>query len=242
MVRKIVFKLFNRLSLYSCYVKRMVLRVKQIAAIVGEEVVILPDRKAGDLLAILTNLEGTNDEDPCAEWHVNVTIGEGLSARRVRIELPPLLSREELESSSTIPVIVPRPVGSQDDLQLALFREKLFSIEPVPRNDSMRDEAALRVKREAYAKDAEVASLRSYVANIEAAIAYQSGPKREPIPDDVKMLVWTRDGGACIRCGNKSDLHFDHIIPVAKGGSNITENIQLLCKPRNLHKSDKIAF
>jgi 5-methylcytosine-specific restriction endonuclease McrA len=78
---------------------------------------------------------------------------------------------------------------------------------------------------------------------MEAAIAFQqSGPKREVIPDDVKLLVWSRDGGACTRCGAKQQLHFDHVIPVAKGGSNVPVNIQLLCQPCNLRKSDKIAF
>jgi len=218
----------------------MVLRVKQIAAIAGEEIITSPDRKTGDLLAILTNLEGTNDPRPGPAWKINVTVGEGLAARIITIDLPPLFSSEEIHSSTTAPVFLPEV--NDGGVQLALFRERIFSVEPVPRNISMREEAALRIKRQAYAQDAEIASLRSYVANVEAAISYQSGPKREPIPDDVKMLVWSRDGGACTRCSAKSDLHFDHIIPVAKGGSSIAENIQLLCKPCNLRKSDKIAF
>jgi len=52
------------------------------------------------------------------------------------------------------------------------------------------------------------------VANLEAAIEYsKSGPKREANPEGVKLVVWTRDGGACVRCGSKQNLHFDHIIP-----------------------------
>lgn len=218
----------------------MVLRVKQVAAVEGEEIIPSPDRKTGDLLAILTNLDGTNDPHPCPAWKINVTIGEGLAARNITIDLPPLFSLEDLNSSTAAPVFIPQ--SNDGDVQLALFRDKIFSIEPVPRNASMREEATLRIKRQAYAQDAEVASLKSYVANVEAAIAYQSGPKREPISDDVKMLVWARDGGACTRCGAKSNLHFDHIIPVAKGGSSTAENIQVLCMPCNLRKSDKIAF
>jgi len=80
------------------------------------------------------------------------------------------------------------------------------------------------------------------VANLEAAIEYtKSGPRRDPIPEDVKLLVWTRDGGACVRCGSKKELHFDHVIPVAKGGGNFEANIQILCQPCNLKKADKIA-
>jgi hypothetical protein len=36
----------------------------------------------------------------------------------------------------------------------------------------------------------------------------RTGARREPISDDVKMLVWSRDGGACVRCGSRENLHF----------------------------------
>ena len=60
------------------------------------------------------------------------------------------------------------------------------------------------------------------------------------IPEDVKELVWRRDGGKCIECGNKERLEFDHIIPFSKGGSNTARNIQLLCERCNRSKKDKI--
>lgn len=83
--------------------------------------------------------------------------------------------------------------------------------------------------------------MRAAVANLEAANEFQrSGPKRDPIPDHVKLVVWARDGGACVHCGSRQELHFDHVIPVAKGGGNSVENIQILCQACNLRKSDKI--
>ena len=37
------------------------------------------------------------------------------------------------------------------------------------------------------------------------------------------------------------ELHFDHVLPYAKGGTSLTaENVQLLCARHNLSKSDKI--
>lgn len=63
---------------------------------------------------------------------------------------------------------------------------------------------------------------------------------RKPIPDDVKMFVWQRDGGKCVKCGHDESLEFDHIIPVAKGGSNTERNIQLLCEKCNREKKDNI--
>ena len=60
--------------------------------------------------------------------------------------------------------------------------------------------------------------------------------KRERIPQDVKVIVWQRDGGRCVDCGSQTDLEFDHIIPLALGGSNTVRNLQLLCASCNRRK------
>ena len=61
------------------------------------------------------------------------------------------------------------------------------------------------------------------------------------IPGDVKREVYYRDGGQCVMCGEKDNLHFDHILPFSKGGtSKKVDNIQLLCARHNLQKSNKI--
>jgi 5-methylcytosine-specific restriction endonuclease McrA len=44
----------------------------------------------------------------------------------------------------------------------------------------------------------------------------------------------------CLRCGGSSvRLTIDHIIPVSKGGTNDTDNLQPLCKPCNSFKHDR---
>ena len=58
-------------------------------------------------------------------------------------------------------------------------------------------------------------------------------PDTRFIPSAVRREVWVRDGGICVQCGSKERLEFDHIIPVAMGGSNTTRNIQLLCEVCN---------
>jgi hypothetical protein len=61
------------------------------------------------------------------------------------------------------------------------------------------------------------------------------------IPTHVKLEVWKRDKGCCVRCGSPKNLHFDHIIPYSLGGSSKdAENIQLLCAKHNLEKHDAI--
>lgn len=67
-----------------------------------------------------------------------------------------------------------------------------------------------------------------------------SSNSREVIPDDVKMFVWQRDGGRCVRCGSQQNLELDHIIPVSKGGSNTARNIQLLCEKCNRAKGSNL--
>ena len=65
--------------------------------------------------------------------------------------------------------------------------------------------------------------------------------QRQQIADDVKQLVWQRDGGACTKCQSTVELQFDHIIPVSLGGAHTQENLQILCGPCNRRKGAGIA-
>jgi len=40
----------------------------------------------------------------------------------------------------------------------------------------------------------------------------------------------------CSRCGSKKDLTADHILSLANGGSNIIENVMVLCRKCNSSK------
>jgi hypothetical protein len=44
----------------------------------------------------------------------------------------------------------------------------------------------------------------------------------------------------CERCGGTDTLAVDHIIPIAKGGTDCINNKQTLCRPCNSKKSDTI--
>lgn len=48
-----------------------------------------------------------------------------------------------------------------------------------------------------------------------------------------------RDKCAICQISLKEGSHLDHIVPLAKGGKHEPRNLQLLCKPCNLRKSDR---
>jgi len=61
------------------------------------------------------------------------------------------------------------------------------------------------------------------------------------IPTEIKKLVWERDNGQCVLCGKTDELHFDHDLPYAKGGTSLSaDNVKILCARHNLKKSDNI--
>lgn len=67
---------------------------------------------------------------------------------------------------------------------------------------------------------------------------------RLPMSPKLRRQVLMRDRWTCQDCGaNKGDdpdirLHVDHIVPVAAGGQDVMDNLQVLCMSCNLGKSD----
>jgi hypothetical protein len=218
----------------------MAIRVYKVADI-AENRVLFPRSqkfKVGDVAAILTGLGPIADPVPGSSWTIALVIGEGSGVRRVELPLKPLIGK-------STPIDIPVLLG-EDEVNghsLFYFRDRLFMSERSSRGAFECDEVELRIKKIVYDEDFELSSLRAAVANLEAAIEFQkSGPKLDPIPEEVKLLVRGRDGGCCVRCGSKQELQFDYIIPVPKGGGNSEANIQILCQTCNLKKSDKIAM
>lgn len=70
------------------------------------------------------------------------------------------------------------------------------------------------------------------------------------IPEWLRKAIYFRDNGVCQKCGKdlsglfqipeERGVHFDHIIPLEKGGTNDSTNFQLLCSKCNLQKSKKV--
>ena len=55
--------------------------------------------------------------------------------------------------------------------------------------------------------------------------------------------IWERDNGICYICGLfilREDVHFDHVIPLSKGGSHTYENVRVTHSRCNLSKHAKL--
>lgn len=66
---------------------------------------------------------------------------------------------------------------------------------------------------------------------------------RIPIPPEVRKYVFQRDKYQCQSCGKtklETQLTIDHIIPLARGGSNDISNLHTLCLICNQKKTDNI--
>ena len=211
------------------------LRVHKVADIINNAIVYCknPLMKIADIAGLFTSVDQVNPPHEDFFWTMDIEIDTPPNNRFIKINLGCLISEN---SNLEIPIVLALR-------KLFYFESKLFASERPLITDLENEEVNLRIKKLHYEEAIEIANLKAEVANLEAASNYTKyGPIREAIPEDVKLLVWARDGGACMRCGNTTELQFDHVIPVAKGGSNTEANIQLLCKRCNLRKSDKIAF
>jgi len=87
-----------------------------------------------------------------------------------------------------------------------------------------------------------VAILEALIRNQNYVLAEKlDNARRRQIPDEVKVAVWQRDGGRCVKCRDTDYLEFDHVIPFSKGGANSEKNVQLLCRRCNLAKGGELV-
>jgi hypothetical protein len=69
--------------------------------------------------------------------------------------------------------------------------------------------------------------------------------RRARLPAWMKRGVFYRDRGRCVNCGTDltgvmvtgEEVHYDHLLPLAKGGTNDPTNFQILCRDCNLRKA-----
>jgi hypothetical protein len=132
--------------------------------------------------------------------------------------------RELITNSKNIPIYVGDD-SKVNNKKYWMYKDKLFW-----ENDNLEAEsikALIDVKEGKARRKIEFAKGQSKT---------NDKPSARFIPDDIKVAVWQRDRGRCVKCGSNQNLEFDHIIPVALGGSSTERNVQLLCERCNREK------
>jgi 5-methylcytosine-specific restriction endonuclease McrA len=120
-----------------------------------------------------------------------------------------------------------------------VYRDRVLAVQSTElvESDSPRD--VLFLKHYVLRQERQYERIRREVAALEN-LERLDDVRRDPIPDTVRLFVWQRDKGCCVKCGSRERLEFDHIIPVSAGGSNTERNIQLLCESCNRLKGSTI--
>jgi hypothetical protein len=54
-----------------------------------------------------------------------------------------------------------------------------------------------------------------------------------PIAEDVRRLVFKRDGGRCLACGSSELIQYARVVPASWGGGNDPQNVRLICADCN---------
>jgi 5-methylcytosine-specific restriction endonuclease McrA len=77
-------------------------------------------------------------------------------------------------------------------------------------------------------------------AETERPRARRGGTNARNIPAEVQRAVRKRDGDRCTfvsdtgkRCDETTRLEWDHVIPIARGGTSTAANLRLLCRTHN---------
>jgi 5-methylcytosine-specific restriction endonuclease McrA len=116
------------------------------------------------------------------------------------------------------------------------YRAVVLRVGPIElANNLNREELILLIKQYVLRRDRGIEKIRREVETLEN-YGRLASVIREPIPEEVRLYVWRRDNGKCVRCGSRERLEFDHIIPVVAGGSSTERNVQLLCESCNRSK------
>jgi hypothetical protein len=145
-----------------------------------------------------------------------------------------LVSRQELEAEGP-PVIL----NDVDGETFWFYQDSIYVTE-----EGLEPEDVLALinekenqKRSKLNKARDLQAMRDEDDGSKPAKAGKAGKKtRKSIPEEVRHAVWRRDEGKCVDCDSQQELEFDHIIPLAMGGSNTERNLQLLCADCNRRK------
>ncbi|OFW10207.1 MAG: hypothetical protein A3G20_09880 [Acidobacteria bacterium RIFCSPLOWO2_12_FULL_59_11] len=160
------------------------------------------------------------------------------------------LSREQLEYQLKEPIRLGDchlqtgwEEGEKEELQRVvrnfwIFRNRILIVKNA--SGLFPEELLVHIRHWVLKKEGELGRMRRTNEAFENLEKLPSA-RREKIPEKVRLFVWQRDEGKCSECGSRENLEFDHIIPLAEGGSNTERNIQLLCERCNRKKGKSVC-
>jgi hypothetical protein len=168
-----------------------------------------------------------------------VQVGKGRGARWHNIQTG---FTGDPQSPTPLHLLPPRSDGStgiwdNELIRCWICRGRIFLVEGA--GLVSYDELMLRIQHAALREEKDFRRLQREVQALEN-LRSTDAARRERIPDNVRLFVWQRDEGKCVRCGGNRNLEFDHIIPVAEGGSSTARNVQLLCEACNRQKGKSV--
>ena len=161
-----------------------------------------------------------------------MSIGSGKDARLLTVPLT--LSEADLTGQEREPVL------AMEGLSWWLFRHVVVDVSALgPVHAGHQEELLLRVKHLVLRHEKVLSRIRRDVEAFENMNRLPAA-RRNAIPESVRMFVWQRDEGRCVKCGSQEKLEFDHVIPVAEGGSSTDRNVKLLCEACNRAKGRSV--
>lgn len=160
-----------------------------------------------------------------------LVVGKGPSTRVIHLDLDPCYQPDNPEPR--------RPLGQEYYPVDGPWLYRGTAVQVKGGNELSLEEIQLKIKHAVLRHDKAFDRMQREIEALEN-IEQADIARRERIPDSVRLFVWQRDQGKCIKCGSAEKLEFDHIIPVIKGGSNTERNVQLLCEQCNRTKGVSI--
>ena len=190
----------------------------------------------GHIKSIITKWQ-IHSDDHFVENLLDGSLGN-LSGRDIKY-LQGILDNPEFWLKSEIePQLIERYIGFLDGLSSLVRKQYIFQ------NYAYKIKGELTPEQEKLLIQDDFDSERRKFEQLQGklSLAQRTEPRRERagIPEKVRIAVWRRDNGCCVKCGSREKLEYDHIIPISRGGSNTVRNIELLCEKCNRSKSDNI--
>jgi hypothetical protein len=162
---------------------------------------------------------------------VPIPVAEGPTAPTIPLDVTAELEKAGGSLSARPARVVPKTTGPAD----GIWAYDGLAIDVMGVGYMPPDEIVTRIKH------AVLSYRRAYermAREVDAGerIRESGNTARGPISEAVRLFVWQRDQGECVKCGRTDSLEFDHIIPLSVGGSSTERNIQLLCESCNRAK------